>query len=319
MQGTITKYTFLLPAYKVNFLQESLLSIKRQTFSDFLVIVSDDCSPENIKGVYDASVGNDQRFTYRRNRTNMGEKSLVSHWNLLCEMCQTDYLIMASDDDFYAPTFLEEMNKLTTKYPDVNLFRSNVKRINAEGILTAIDDPCHEYETQIDFLYNLFCRRRLKCIANYVFKTSSINSAKGFIDFPLAWGSDDITVMRESRNGVCNISQPLFSFRLSGLNITTKASKDKTIKCTKARMQNLLWFDDFVKTVKPDDTLLHLNRFNNFKTFYLSEWTKTIVEGSCFLPWREFVSCYRFLKKRQAITGMLEKVHLLWTWIRAHK
>ncbi|MEE1316195.1 MAG: glycosyltransferase family 2 protein [Prevotella sp.] len=319
MNKTDAKYTFLLPAFKVTFLQEALLSIKQQTFSIFFVIVSDDCSPENIKEVFDKCVGDDKRFTYRRNNTNIGGKSLVNHWNLLCSMCYTDYLIMASDDDLYAPTFLEEIDRLTLKYPDVNLFRCNVKRIDADGVVTAMDDPCNEYETQIDFLYNLFCRRRLKCIANYVFKTSSICKAGGFVNFPLAWGSDDITVMRESEKGVCNISQPLFFFRLSGLNITTNKSKDKIIKCTKAREMNLLWFDDFIKDVKHDGTSLSINRLNDFKTFYIREWTRNIIESSCFLPWSDFLECYRFLKKRRAITGILEKVHLFWTWIRAQR
>ena len=37
------KYTFLLPAYKAKYLDKALDSIKRQTFVDFQVIVSDDC------------------------------------------------------------------------------------------------------------------------------------------------------------------------------------------------------------------------------------------------------------------------------------
>ena len=37
------KYTFLLPAYKPDFFEEALRSIKSQTFKDFNVLVSDDC------------------------------------------------------------------------------------------------------------------------------------------------------------------------------------------------------------------------------------------------------------------------------------
>ncbi len=47
--------------------------------------------------------------------------NLVKHWNMLVEMCETDYCIMSSDDDVYSPTFLEEINNLTEKYPDVCL------------------------------------------------------------------------------------------------------------------------------------------------------------------------------------------------------
>ena len=77
------KYTFLVPSYKASFLEEALLSIKNQTFRDFKVLVSDDCSPENLKPIYDKVCGDDSRFSFRRNEENMGGKSLVSHWNLL--------------------------------------------------------------------------------------------------------------------------------------------------------------------------------------------------------------------------------------------
>jgi len=105
------KYTFLLPAYKASFLEETLYSIQNQTFCNFQVIVSDDCSLENIFQVYENFI-DDERFVYRRNEVNLGKKDLISHWNLLVDMCDTEYFIMASDDDVYHPHFLEEIDKL---------------------------------------------------------------------------------------------------------------------------------------------------------------------------------------------------------------
>ena len=48
----MAKYSFLLPAYKPDFLEVALRSIKSQTFSDFKVLVSDDCSPHDLKSIY---------------------------------------------------------------------------------------------------------------------------------------------------------------------------------------------------------------------------------------------------------------------------
>lgn len=102
------KYTFLLPSYKARFFEEALLSIKNQTYTDFKVIVSDDCSPEDLKSIYDMVCADDPRFIYRRNEENMGSKSLVSHWNLLVDMCDTEWLIMAGDDDVYDAKFWKQ-------------------------------------------------------------------------------------------------------------------------------------------------------------------------------------------------------------------
>ena len=66
------KYTFLLPAYKPNFLEEALVSIKEQTYTDFKVIVSDDCSPHDLKSIFEKTCGDDPRFVFRRNEKNMG-------------------------------------------------------------------------------------------------------------------------------------------------------------------------------------------------------------------------------------------------------
>ena len=72
-----TKYTFLLPAYKATYFEDALLSIKNQTYKDFKVLVSDDCSPEDLEPIFNRTVGDDPRFTFRRNAENMGSKSLV--------------------------------------------------------------------------------------------------------------------------------------------------------------------------------------------------------------------------------------------------
>ena len=74
----MVKYTFLLPAYKHDFFEEALRSIKNQTYSDFNVLVSDDCSPHDLKSIYDEVCGDDARFSYRCNEVNMGNNSLVS-------------------------------------------------------------------------------------------------------------------------------------------------------------------------------------------------------------------------------------------------
>ena len=48
----------------------------------------------------------------------------------MVDECDTDFLIMASDDDLCAPNFLEEIDKLTFKYPLVDMYCTRVKRTN---------------------------------------------------------------------------------------------------------------------------------------------------------------------------------------------
>ena len=46
-----------------------------------------------------------------------------------------EYLILASDDDVYHPDYLEKMDVLVDKYPEVNVFRPRVQEIDAKGIV----------------------------------------------------------------------------------------------------------------------------------------------------------------------------------------
>lgn len=314
------KYTFLLPAFKGRFLDEMLRSIQGQTYTDFKVIISNDCSPEDLYSICKPYLS-DPRFTYRRNEENMGSKSLVSHWNLLVDMCDTEFLILASDDDVYEPQFLEEIDQLTVKYPEVDLFRARVNVIDSDGDITEKDFFLEENLTQLDFLYFYFHKSILKCISNYAFRTSSLKTKGGFYDLPLAWGSDDVTVSILSENGVCNTPSFCFSFRISGLNITSSGSKDTIREKTTARYLLLQFYEDYLQRLKKSiQTKLEMARFQKLESyFYHGFHIKNLYEGAEYSSLKEMKAYYKYLSRREVLNGKLDKVHFLWTWIRAYK
>lgn len=168
-----SKYTFLLPAYKIRFLDESLNSILGQSFTDFQVIVSDDCSPEDVLGVVGKYL-EDQRVTYRRNDTNLGADQLVDHWNLLLEQYDSEYVIIASDDDVYAPSFLEKVEKAVCAYPEADLIRVRAEIIDENGNVMTTDPECLEHWSMEDFLHHFINQYSVLCIGNFVFKTETI-------------------------------------------------------------------------------------------------------------------------------------------------
>lgn len=218
----MSRYTFLLPAYKAKYLPKALESIKGQSYKDFKVIVSDDCSPEDIKGVFDRCVGDDSRFSYRRNERNMGGKSLVSHWNLLTDLCETEFLILASDDDIYDHTFLESIDLLVSKYPQTDIFRGRVRRVNEHGSSFAEEGETDEHLSLMGFTHRSYAKDFIACVSNYCYRTETLKRNKGFIDFPSAWFSDDATNILMSQNGCVTTKDTVFSFRSSELNISSQ-------------------------------------------------------------------------------------------------
>ena len=59
------KYSFVLPAYKANYLRESIDSILGQTYTDFELIIVNDASPEDVDSIVNSY--NDKRIQYYKN------------------------------------------------------------------------------------------------------------------------------------------------------------------------------------------------------------------------------------------------------------
>lgn len=252
------KYTFLLPAYKARYLKEALDSLLAQTYSDFKIIVSDDNSPEGIKEIVDSF--NDNRIEYRRNEENIGGLRLAEHWNLLLSLCDTEYLIVASDDDLYSAKFLENVDSLTTKYPQVNVLRARVQRINNNGEVTSQEDIFEECQGRIEALHSMFCSNYIGCVGNYVFRTDALKRTGGFADLPYAWFSDMQTVISMQGEGQANTNQILFSFRLSNINISN-SRKDKRVDLFKLKATILFdkWLGEYISRLPSLDSVLETN------------------------------------------------------------
>ena len=308
------KYTFLLPAFKPDFLEVALRSIKSQTLKDFKVLVSDDCSPHDLKSIYNKVCGDDARFSYRRNEVNMGNKSLVSHWNLLVDMCDTEYLILASDDDVYEPTFLEEVDKLAQKYPEVDLIRARVKAINENGEMIEKDAIYEEYVDGLDFLKQKHFNNALRCIANYVFRTSELKKHGGFVEFPLAWYSDDATVMMMSEHGAANTKHMLLNFRSSSISISSrKLNKTDAYKKALATIQFDKWFQENIESrlrsyVQNDYTKRVQNFVNHVHGSFMYQMFSFFSSNCKSSDFRKLLSHYK---------GNMKKSRLLYNYIRS--
>ena len=110
------KVSVFLPAYKTEFLAEAIQSILNQTFRDFELLIVNDSSPNNVRELVESF--NDSRIIYEENAENRGKNDLVGFWNEKIKQCRGEFLVIASDDDFYAPTYLQEMLLLADKYPE---------------------------------------------------------------------------------------------------------------------------------------------------------------------------------------------------------
>ena len=230
------KFSFVLPAYKATYLQQAMQSILSQTYSDFELIVVDDCSPEDIEGI--VSGFKDERISYFRNEKNIGGHDLVGQWNKCLSYAEGEYVILATDDDLYAPEFLKTFVPLIWEYPSVDIFRARVLQVNSNNEILAIDRCYKQYLSSVEFYYHMLHGMK-GGIPQYIFRREALVNKGGFVNFPKAWASDDATALMMSGNGVVTSQEHLVRFRNSGINISSDSSLGT--EKTKARLMYAEW------------------------------------------------------------------------------
>ena len=284
-------FSFALPAYKGKYLRESIGSILAQDYTDFELIVVDDCSPDSIREIVESY--DDKRVSYYRNEQNIGGKDLVAQWNHCLEYAKGDYVILATDDDLYEPNFLSTFVPLIEKYPDVNLFRARILQVDSWNEIKYIDSCYKEYLSPVEFRYHLMHGMK-GGIPQYIFKRSALVENGGFVNFPKAWASDDATALMMSDRGVVTSQEHLVRFRWSDINISgdSKYGLEKFM----ARLQFSRWLQQ--QRVAINDMADDWQRFYlQHVADYLPIYNKiTLISTMNAMTWGHWIKGVQMLK-----------------------
>lgn len=285
------RISFALPAYKGKYLRESIGSILAQDYTDFELIVVDDCSPDPIREIVDSY--DDKRISYYLNEQNIGGKDLVAQWNHCLEYAKGDYVILATDDDLYEPNFLSSFVPLIEKYPDVNLFRARILQVDSRNEIKYIDSCYKEYLSPVEFRYHLMHGMK-GGIPQYIFKRSALVEKGGFVNFPKAWASDDATALMMSDRGVVNSQEHLVQFRWSDINISGDSKYG--LEKFKARLQFSRWLQQ--QRVETNDMADDWQRFyKQHVADYLPIYNKiTLISTMNAMTWGHWIKGVQMLK-----------------------
>lgn len=285
--------SIVLPAYKNKFIAQTLDSILAQTYNDFELIIVDDASPENLYEII--SQYKDERIFYYRNERNIGGEDLVKNWNHCIEYANGELLLLASDDDIYSPDYLEEMVSLSQKYPDIDVFHCRVAVIDEVGNYIHAGEPVAEYESDIDFIVQRAINRRTQLVPEFVCRTDALRGIGGFVNYPKAWFSDEMTwYLLAKGKGVCASNKPLFFWRSSLQNISS-STKD-TLQKAEASLLHLHKMQDLIAELCPcsvfDEYLLRVLK-NNITKSISTQVRYDVEKSSLRIIWK-FLQTPRF-------------------------
>lgn len=120
--------SILMPVYKTApYLREAMDSMLSQTFSDFELIVLDDCSPDNAEEILDSYT--DPRIVRYKGEKNAGLSNVL---NVGIGMARGKYIARMDSDDLSMPERLQIQVDYLEAHPDIDLVSVGMQLFGAK-------------------------------------------------------------------------------------------------------------------------------------------------------------------------------------------
>lgn len=123
------KVSVCIPSYNhARYIGSSIESVLSQTFSDFELVIVDNCSEDDTEEVIRGH--RDPRIRFSKNERNLG---LVRNWNRCLALARGDYVVILPADDLLLPRMLERAVPLLDAHPTVAFTYGSYHLIDENG------------------------------------------------------------------------------------------------------------------------------------------------------------------------------------------
>lgn len=211
------KVDILLTTYntKIEYLKEQIDSILKQTYSNFNLLISDDCSNnDELKEILKQYEKNDKRVKVYLQEKNLGYNK---NFEFLLEKSTENYIMFADHDDVWYPEKIEKsLKKLKEK--KVDLVYCNAHQIDENGNI--INNNYFKYKNM-----PLIDGKGKLAISRYIGIGCSQTITKRVKEKMLPFKEEVIAhdwlagFIANSLNGIAYIEEPLFGYRLHNTNV----------------------------------------------------------------------------------------------------
>lgn len=125
------KVSVILPVYNgEKYIRESIDSIINQTFTDWELIIVNDCSSDGTSEIVHAYEKQDKRIKVIDNTKN---ERLPRSLNIGFRKAMGDYLTWTSDDNIYLPCAIERMTRRLDGHPEDYMVCAAMNQIDGDG------------------------------------------------------------------------------------------------------------------------------------------------------------------------------------------
>lgn len=131
--------SIVLPTYNgAKYIKDSIQSIIEQTYTDWELIVIDDCSIDSTNIIVSEFVKKDKRIKLFKNKKNM---RLPASLNIGFSKAKGEYFTWTSDDNLYKPYAIEQLLKALQENTNIGLVFSRMENIDANGKSKGLSYP----------------------------------------------------------------------------------------------------------------------------------------------------------------------------------
>jgi glycosyltransferase involved in cell wall biosynthesis len=171
------KFSVLLPTRnRLEYLKYAVESVRRQDYPNWEIVISDNCSEDDIKGFVD-ELG-DSRICYIRTSSFV---PVTDNWNNALKRSNGDYVVMLGDDDGLLPGYFSTLLQSFEKYPDPDFVYVSALFYAYPGVMP--DEPEGFLKQDRNAVFN-------EPAPIWLDKKRAINIAQGYLDFRMPVASN---------------------------------------------------------------------------------------------------------------------------------
>ncbi len=244
MPETTPKVTVLIPVYNAEpYLKECIESILNGTFTDFELLLIDDCSTDSSVEIIRSVT--DPRIRLVVNSRNMG---IARNRNKGFDLSRGGYIAFVDNDDISTPDRLEKQTAFMDAHPEVGFCGSWIQEIYADG--RPIENGLIEYPASDAEIRERLFRECPIWNPSLMIRQSVITRNNLYHDADFTLGEDFELFVRASRvTQMANIPEVLYLYRRHDHQATTHRTFDAWRNSNIVRMQLML---DEVRKLAPE-------------------------------------------------------------------
>lgn len=221
-------FSVIIPLYnKEKFVENAVNSILQQTFSDFEIIIVEDCSTDKSLEVI-SKIQSDKIKILRHDKN----KGLSVSRNTGIKNSKANYITFLDADDVWKPNYLEKINSLIHQFPEAKLFATNYEELYPNNLILLPKNNSSNLQNdiiisdffQISLAQPLYCSCSL-CVEKSVFEKA------GLYDEKITFGEDiDFNIRANSSYKLAYSKEALVTYTMFSENqITNTSIRNKVI------------------------------------------------------------------------------------------